>query len=413
MERLDLLLVNTMLNYTGNHGSSFSPIGCLMLQRAAEIAGVTTELLDFQLHYSNALIDIDALSVVILRYNPKWVGFSCVQETLPIAVLLSLKVKSLSKHIRVAIGGPGVSGVAQDVRATWPNLDLVAEGEGIVPLLRVMGVSPPYDTWPALNYARIQNTYSEAGLITATGCGFRCSFCAVQQRRKVKPKPILAEEIQSLSTNGKLVINFWDDEFLSRRIQAMDVIRLLHSVDPDFHWRCFARLDQLSSERLSELAKEGCELLYIGVESGDQETLDKIGKKFQVSSAPVALAAAKGNINTVFVSFLWGFPWESNLSFLKTLHLAAWAKTIGCVVQMNPVVPYPSAPLSTQYRSSLIYSEMMVRARFSGLLHRLNKETREALLEIVGANTAVFKCFCQFQCPDLDKKQAMIDSALN
>ena len=62
------------------------------------------------------------------------------------------------------------------------------------------------------------------------------------------------------------------------RKRAMGICQEIQRRKLDILWACRARIDSVDDELLREMAAAGCGRIYYGIESGDQEMLDRVNK---------------------------------------------------------------------------------------------------------------------------------------
>jgi len=110
---------------------------------------------------------------------------------------------------------------------------------------------------------------------------------------------------------------------------------------------CNMRVDYLTEKNAKLMAGAGFRLLKIGLESGNQETLDRINKGIKVEQIIQACKNAKKYGLTIHLTMIVGYPWETKQDALKTLKLAKFLMQRGYadILQSTVLVPYPGTPL--------------------------------------------------------------------
>ena len=111
----------------------------------------------------------------------------------------------------------------------------------------------------------------------------------------------------------------------------------------DITFACGSRVDHVNKEILKYLYDNGCAVLYFGVESASQETLNRIGKKITVEQAKRVFRWVKELNGFATGSFILGFPWETVDDMKKTVELAI--KLDPNYAQFTALTPYPGTPL--------------------------------------------------------------------
>ena len=172
-------------------------------------------------------------------------------------------------------------------------------------------------------------------LFSGRGCYGECSFCSLHAFwnsrcvRKRSPEHVV-EEMISLSEMGARKLRFIDDIFLDGSSESKQWLnrfeKLLESEQRDFNlWMQF-RAQDVDVEMLSRLRRLGLKKMLVGVESGDQASLDAMKKHISVEQNLIAVQkATAAGISEVAIGFIMFHPdstYESignNLSFLAKM----------------------------------------------------------------------------------------------
>ena len=113
------------------------------------------------------------------------------------------------------------------------------------------------------------------------------------------------------------------------------------------YFDCNMRFGALSPEDLQLMKKANFRLLLFGLESANQNTLDRINKGLKVEKIieDCKLASRAGLYPHITIMF--GYYWETYEETLKTLELGTWLlnKGYAYTMQATVVIPYPGTPL--------------------------------------------------------------------
>ena len=107
------------------------------------------------------------------------------------------------------------------------------------------------------------------------------------------------------------------------------------------------RLDGLSYEDCVLMKKAGFRFILFGLESANQETLDRIVKKEKIENMIESLKNAKKAGLSPHITLMFGYPWEDEQMVKNTVNLGktilkkGWAHTL----QATVLIPYPGTPL--------------------------------------------------------------------
>lgn len=116
-------------------------------------------------------------------------------------------------------------------------------------------------------------------IIADRGCNMRCSFCAISEMWRSRPRPVghVIDEIKSMRTN-KLI--FFDPNFFRPREYAIELMTELAKLG--VQWGCNSTADTAFDDELLELAeRSGCYGVLIGFESITAESLKSVHKRYR------------------------------------------------------------------------------------------------------------------------------------
>ena len=110
-------------------------------------------------------------------------------------------------------------------------------------------------------------------------------------------------------------------------------------------WECSTRADLFDKELAVTMKDSGCVQVYLGLESGTQQTLNFLNKGLTIERTIDAVSIAKNAGLRVESNFMIGIPGETKDSINKT---------ISFVKKMN--IDYPSFTILTPYPGTPLYS---------------------------------------------------------
>jgi uncharacterized radical SAM superfamily protein len=322
-------------------GTVMPPLTLLYAQTALASAGVETRLLDAILdrtadvnraaqgvdlvvaHSSAYTFDEDLDALLDLRTSASVFLFGNLTDT----------------QIRRATG----TGAADFVTARDPEpvlTDLVAAGmdgravaslhtadglaEGVRPLGVLDDIQIP-DRRPILGY-RYRNLLAVTDrwttALTSRGCPHSCTFCNTPgyygRSYRMHSLEYVLEELHRLWALGYREVFFRDDLF---RVGAVpEFCDALLSANLPMRWSCNHRVDTLDAPTLRLMKRAGCHTIKFGVESGDDEVLQAIGKPPSAVARATFAACADLGIRT-HAHLLIGLPGESRAAMDRTVRL--------------------------------------------------------------------------------------------
>jgi anaerobic magnesium-protoporphyrin IX monomethyl ester cyclase len=180
-------------------------------------------------------------------------------------------------------------------------------------------------------------------LIVTVGCPYGCDFCskpvfgAVVRHRRLDA---VFDEIELLCDLGYDGLWIADDTFtldgahleaFCRRMTARQVAGRV------MYWSCLSRVDGIDADTARLMKEAGCRRVYLGLESGSQETLDLMGKHVTVEEGVHAVHLYRDAGIEVAGFFIVGYPGETVASIEETFRLALTLP----LDEISFNVPYP------------------------------------------------------------------------
>jgi radical SAM superfamily enzyme YgiQ (UPF0313 family) len=116
-------------------------------------------------------------------------------------------------------------------------------------------------------------------------------------------------------------IFFTDDNLFTSRKRAKQLAEGIIQNDLHFKWRAFFRTDAISEDNVEVLAKSGCMVAYLGIESGDDKVLKAMKKQTtreqNLKAVKLLDSQGIGTISTLII----GFPEETRESVDNSISL--------------------------------------------------------------------------------------------
>jgi radical SAM superfamily enzyme YgiQ (UPF0313 family) len=152
--------------------------------------------------------------------------------------------------------------------------------------------------------------------------------------------------IKHLMQLGYREISFEDDNFTDHRTRLTEICTRLIDERIDLSWSVNARIDTVNEDMLRLMRRAGCWYISYGVESGNQETLDRIGKKITLDliRERVELTRRCGIEAKGF--FIIGFPWETEQTIRETVDFALSLPLSD--LNIFPLTPFPGTAVYEQ-----------------------------------------------------------------
>lgn len=156
------------------------------------------------------------------------------------------------------------------------------------------------------------------------GCPSRCIFCPAgamsgYRVRYRAPELIVREIAECVSRFGIREFLFHGDTFTLNKRWLLELCDRIVDAGLAIRWGCNSRVDTMDDERAARMKRAGCWVVAFGVESGDQDILDRMKKGQRVERAREAVAVCKRNGLRTHAFFVIGTPWETRATLARTL----------------------------------------------------------------------------------------------
>jgi anaerobic magnesium-protoporphyrin IX monomethyl ester cyclase len=338
------------------------------------------------------------LLATIHAERPDVVGFSLIfQYMVPefAAVIRALRASGVDAHF--TIGGHYASFEPTELFRMIPELDSVVRFEGEETLAdlvahlegdewkRIPGIAwrdgasirlteprqgqPSVDAFAEPDRRDIDyrgQPFPTASVLASRGCPWQCTFCSIitfyegngtKGRRRRDPIRVVDEIEYLVRERGVKTILFQDDDFLAggpaaRRwaltIASELVSRGLHD---EMRYKIACRSDELRPELLGPLVDSGLCHVYLGVESGDEQSLLTLNKLLEAE----AHVRAGRLLREFDLSFDFGYmlmePWSTigsvrgSSAFLRDFTADGWTVAGFC-----RTLPYVGTPMERRLR---------------------------------------------------------------
>ncbi|MFH1469537.1 MAG: radical SAM protein [Pseudomonadota bacterium] len=161
-------------------------------------------------------------------------------------------------------------------------------------------------------------------MVTALGCPWACTFCAIAElpHSMRRPEQVL-EEIDTFVGNlGIREIDIFDADFPSDRERAAAICDGLLRRGYDLEWSCRSRIASVDPQLLSMMSRAGLRQIYYGIESSDPAALERMHKGLSIEWVRPTLEATRAVGVRPLGFFMTGVPGETRASLLRTVRYA-------------------------------------------------------------------------------------------
>lgn len=304
------------------------------------------------------------IKAVIYLFQPKIIGIYTLTVKFKAALIIAKIAKEINPDIKVVLGGPHPT-ICPDECIEHDCIDsvVIGEGEKVFPFVvdnllnntiikkYDMSINPISDIdkiqFPARN--KMINNYSSNGyghILTARGCPFNCFYCGSNsiwhsEVRFRSIKNIIKEMKQIIKEYHTNYFTIWDETFTLNRER---ILKFCHEVKKlKISWRCDTRVNFLDKELIVKMSDANMKHLAVGIESGNQETLDFINKKITVNRIIETANILNDNGINWNAYLMIGFPCETEEMIMDTYNLID--KINPTRITMSIFTPYPGTRL--------------------------------------------------------------------
>lgn len=199
---------------------------------------------------------------------------------------------------------------------------------------------PAYDIFP-------MDRYPLHRMVTSRGCPYACAWCNSSSiwdhNYRTASIEKVVDDIEFLIRNyGKKIFVFGDNTFNSsvKRVDAF--CDLLFERKIDILWAISLRADIMTQELAHKMKKAGCYNVSVGIESANNEILEKLGKRSTIEEMTAGIKMLQAAGIEIMSQFVIGSPHET-LEHVK--ESVAYAKTSGCdYTNFYSVLPFRGSP---------------------------------------------------------------------
>lgn len=317
--------VNGMRELYGYHEN----LGIALIAAYLRANGHETSIYDLRVDKLNEKELVD----ILINNNTDLIGLSINYATFPSALKIAQILKFQSKHCTVVLGGEHATYLDKEILEQYSIIDCIIRGEGEDTFLKLVNtIENNEDIRKVKNISFIdkngkkftrtndessitildtiafaardvaisaikKNIPIEIGILAERGCPFSCSFCngdrffsngKVGLIRRRSPLNVVNEmmSLTPLFKNKELILHFYDATFITRSADSRawidEFCSLLEERNLKIPFDAFIRSDSFDFDRdeelINRLVNNGLIGTYVGLEAGDDDTLQLYNK---------------------------------------------------------------------------------------------------------------------------------------
>lgn len=345
------------------------PIGITSIAAVVERAGCEAEILD-----ADAMgLTVDETVARIVQARPGYIGATTMTATMDILNGIFVRLKKELPEAVIVVGGPHASAIPEQTLNDCDAIDVAVIGEGdetVVELLdcltrggslgNVGGIafrrnaevvrtaarapiadlsSLPLPAYHLLDFDLyrsymwnnwVSGNRSPIGVVFAgRGCFGRCNFCGAHcvfgHGIRYFPADRIEKEIDFLVERyGIRVLYFQDDTFNVNRRLVNRICDFLidRGYNNTIETMVSARVDTAHAPTLKRMRQAGIRWICYGVESGNQQILDRMHKDITLQQTRDAFRLAREADMCIAGNFMIGHLGETRQTAMDTIDLA-------------------------------------------------------------------------------------------
>lgn len=197
----------------------------------------------------------------------------------------------------------------------------------------------------------------QAGFETKRGCPNHCIYCAdpIAKGNEIRTRPpqAVGDELARLLEQGIDHLHTCDSEFNLPYGHALEVCQeiIRRNLGEKLRWYAYCAPVPFSPELARIMRRAGCVGINFGVDSGDAEMLQRLGRDFSPEDIAQTVRWCKEADIAVMLDLLLGSPGESRESLVRTIELMKRInpERVGVAVGVRV---YPGTELAHQLKSN-------------------------------------------------------------
>lgn len=289
-----------------------------------------------------------------LHFNPDLVCFSCVTANFGWALNTANTIINY-KRVRILFGGVHPTLCPEDVIKAGFE---VCVGDGIK---YFGGEFNPDKLYPdrEIFFKQLPPVHRAYQIfLTGFGCPFRCSFC---NNHQLRPKLIrrsidgCIDELLLLKYRGMKYVLFDDDIFTTNPGWLLSFLNSYTSYI-NLPFTCFGHTKYISNEIASALRRAGCETLWLGIQSGFEQTRKEILNRHEtndeIREAARTIKQAKLKL---MIDHIFGLPMDTYHRLLASYEFYKEIKPD--VVNCYELLYFPKAEINKYGNSKALYQK--------------------------------------------------------
>lgn len=296
----------------------------------------------------------------ILARRPELVGFSATTSGFLDGNDLAAAIKQKHPEILTVFGGVHISALGAPLLEAYPAIDYLCMGEGEATLAEladgcrpeaidglvwrdngtavtnpVRRLLPDLDQLPFPAYEKLDGFPKRynlplfsfiqppgATMVTSRGCPYQCSYCdrsVFKQGYRYNSADYIYAHLRHLRERfGVRHVNIYDDLFTAHRKRIVELCNRLTERPLGIRFNCAVRVGHADDDLLEMLKAAGCLQVSLGIESGDDDIMDRHKPGVHVEDVRKTVRRIQACGLRAKGLFMMGLPGETEASIRRT-----------------------------------------------------------------------------------------------
>jgi anaerobic magnesium-protoporphyrin IX monomethyl ester cyclase len=191
---------------------------------------------------------------------------------------------------------------------------------------------------------------------TSVGCPYRCGYCdfcflypkiIYRSSESIKAELRTIKNLLASHTHTKnRTINFSDDNIFITPKRADEICNTLIESDTGLFWSGFIRASSINSSNIGLIKRSNLERAWIGVESADQEQLNRMNKKQNIDIIKQGIELLDSENIATYMSYVIGYAGETDVSINNTIDFLNQLNVSNSSYMVFPLVIVPMSEIS-------------------------------------------------------------------
>ena len=304
-------------------------------------------------------LDFERTLERIEDFRPDVIGFTAFTEQIKASARMAQLVRDRLPGAVTVIGGVHVTALPRETLVEFPAFDVAVYGEGEVTFAelclaldagRDMGGIDGIDGLVYRESGQVRVTNPRARLLdldalplpawdllprashyfvqTIRGCPFACKFCMNPGGKAVRARSVenVLAELEWIVTAWEPAAVHFGDEIFSvdlRRAKAVLKAMIDRGIHDRIEWSCQTHVRFVDEELFALMGRSNASMVALGVETGDEAILKRVGKGTTIDMILNARSLARKHGVPIQSLMILGHPHETLGSIWNTIKLAA------------------------------------------------------------------------------------------